>query len=207
MAALLAVARTFAAEGPARRTVVFAAFAAEELGLLGSAHYVAHPPPRCPVERMQLMVNLDMVGRPRQGKLYVHGAATAKGLRDEVRAIADARPRLPLTLAFGEDDGYGPSDHTSFYAKGVPIKPGGPFLREEHALLRVIAERVGSCLAHMKTQTELAEAHRTLRAQHQILQERNITLRSVLGTLEEEKRDIRAAILSKSVEMFLKSVA
>jgi hypothetical protein len=67
------------------------------------------------------MVNLDMVGRPRQGKLYVHGAATAKGLRDEVRAIADAKPRLPLTLAFGEDDGYGPSDHTSFYARQVPV--------------------------------------------------------------------------------------
>jgi DNA-binding NarL/FixJ family response regulator len=83
-----------------------------------------------------------------------------------------------------------------FYSQGVPAKANGPFLREEHALLRVIAERVGHSLAHMRTSTELAEAHRTLRAQHQILQERNITLRSVLATLEEEKRDIRLAILS-----------
>jgi aminopeptidase YwaD len=121
VAALLGVARAFAAEGPARRTVVFAAFAAEELGLLGSAHFVGSPPARCPLERMQLMVNLDMVGRPRKGKVYVNGTATAKGLRDEVRAIADRAPRLPLTLTFGEGDGYGPSDHTSFYARNVPV--------------------------------------------------------------------------------------
>jgi len=120
VAAHLAVARAFAAEGAARRTVLFAAFGAEELGLLGSAHLVKNPPARCPVEKMQLMVNLDMVGRPRAGKVYVDGADTAKGLRDTVKAVADRPPRLPLTLAFG-GDGYGPSDHTSFYARGVPV--------------------------------------------------------------------------------------
>jgi aminopeptidase YwaD len=120
VAALLGVARAFAAEGPARRTVLFAAFGAEELGLLGSAQLVKAPPARCPVERMQLMVNLDMVGRPREGKVYVDGADTAKGLRAEVEALAAAAPRLPLHVAFG-GGGYGPSDHTSFYARGVPV--------------------------------------------------------------------------------------
>jgi aminopeptidase YwaD len=120
VAALLAIARAFAAEGPPRRTVLFAAFGAEELGLLGSAHLVKNAPPACPVERMQLMVNLDMVGRARGGKVYVDGADTAKGLRGEVAALAERRPRLPLALAFG-GDGYGPSDHTSFYARGVPV--------------------------------------------------------------------------------------
>ena len=83
-----------------------------------------------------------------------------------------------------------------FYTKGVPVRPGGPFLREEHALLRVIAERVGTTLRHMQAETDLAEAHRTLRAQHQIVQERNITLRGVLATLEEEKREIRSNIMA-----------
>jgi membrane-associated protease RseP (regulator of RpoE activity) len=69
---------------------------------------------------MQLMVNLDMVGRAREGKVYVDGADTARGLRDVVRALADRAPRLPIQLAFG-GDGYGPSDHTSFYARGVPV--------------------------------------------------------------------------------------
>ncbi len=120
VAALLAVARAAAAAGPARRTLLFVAFGAEELGVLGSSELVRAPPAACPVERMQLMVNLDMVGRPRGGKVYVDGADSARGLRDVVRALAKAPPRLPLTLAFG-GDGYGPSDHTSFYAKGVPV--------------------------------------------------------------------------------------
>lgn len=120
VAALLGLARAFAAEGPARRTILFAAFGAEELGLLGSAHLVKSPPPRCPVERMQLMVNLDMVGRPRDGKVYVDGADTAKGLRAIVEALADRPPLLPLRLTFG-GGGYGPSDHTSFYARDVPV--------------------------------------------------------------------------------------
>jgi len=120
VAALLAVARALAAEGAARRTVLLAAFGAEELGLLGSAHLARNPPPSCSVEKMQLMVNLDMVGRPREGKVYVEGAGTALGLRDLVVALAERPPRPPLTLAFG-GDGYGPSDHTSFYARNVPV--------------------------------------------------------------------------------------
>jgi len=66
------------------------------------------------------MVNLDMVGRPQGGKVYVDGAGTARGLRELVSALADAPPRIPLAVAFG-GGGYGPSDHTSFYAKGVPV--------------------------------------------------------------------------------------
>jgi membrane-associated protease RseP (regulator of RpoE activity) len=66
------------------------------------------------------MVNLDMVGRPRGGKVYVDGVASARGLRELVLALADRSPRLPLTLAFG-GDGYGPSDHASFRARGVPV--------------------------------------------------------------------------------------
>jgi hypothetical protein len=119
-AAMLEIARALAAGPRPRRTVLFAAFGAEELGLLGSAHLVKAPPAACPVERMQLMVNLDMVGRPRAGKVYVEGVDSAKGLRDAVKAAAAKPPALGLKLAFG-GDGYGPSDHTSFYARGVPV--------------------------------------------------------------------------------------
>ncbi len=120
VAALLEIGRALAADGPHRRTILLAAFAGEEIGLLGSAKLVQDPPPRCPVERMQLMVNLDMVGRPRDGKLYVDGADTAKGLRALVPELVALRPRLPLRIAFG-GDGYGPSDQTSFLARGVPV--------------------------------------------------------------------------------------
>jgi len=117
VAAMLAVARTLAAGAPPRRTILFAAFAAEEIGLLGSADLVRNPPPACPVEKMSLMVNLDMVGRLRAKRLYVDGADTAKGLRD---LVGRAAAGLPLELAFG-GDGYGPSDHTSFHAKRIPV--------------------------------------------------------------------------------------
>jgi hypothetical protein len=120
VAALLAVARAMAAAGPARRAVVLAAFGAEELGVLGSAFLVRHMPPGCPADSLQLMVNLDMVGRSRDGKLYVDGTGTARGLREVVGALAEAPPRLPLSLAYG-GDGYGPSDHASFRARGVPV--------------------------------------------------------------------------------------
>ena len=100
-AALLAVARAFASQAPPRRTVVFAAFSGEELGVLGSAFFVKSPPAGCPVPKMQLMVNLDMVGRPQQGKLYVHGVDTAKGLRDTVKEQADRSPPIALRVEPG----------------------------------------------------------------------------------------------------------
>ncbi len=120
VAALLAVARELAAGSPPRRTVAFAAFSGEELGLLGSGAFVKRPPPGCAPEAIQLMVNLDMVGRPQAGKLYVQGAASAEGGRARAERLAAASPAIQLRLAFGGDD-YGPSDHTSFYAVGVPV--------------------------------------------------------------------------------------
>jgi len=119
-AALLQIARAFTGGDPPRRTVLFAAFSAEELGILGSTHLAKNLPAACPLEKLQLMVNLDMVGRPAKGKLYVDGADTARGLRDLVTRYAAWRPAVPLQLAFG-GDGYGPSDHTAFYARGVPV--------------------------------------------------------------------------------------
>jgi membrane-associated protease RseP (regulator of RpoE activity) len=118
-AALLAVARAFAAAPPGR-TVAFAAFSGEELGVLGSSLFVGSPPPACPPERTQLMVNLDMVGRPVKGKVFVDGAGSARGLRRMVESLPGRGAPLPLTVAFG-GDGYGRSDQTTFLAKGVPV--------------------------------------------------------------------------------------
>ncbi len=119
-AALLAVARGFAAGPAPRRPVLFVAFSGEELGVLGSAWLVKHPPADCPVEKMQLMVNLDMVGRPQRGRFYVHGVDTAQGLRQQVKALADLPPRIALDVELG-GDGFGTSDQASFYARGVPV--------------------------------------------------------------------------------------
>jgi hypothetical protein len=114
-AVVLGLARAFAAVGGAPRTLIFAAFAGEEMGLLGSSFYTRHP--AIPLERMVAMLNLDMVGRLRDGKVLVGGVESAREWPGILQAAARG---LPLTLAmFG--DAYGPSDHTAFAVKERPV--------------------------------------------------------------------------------------
>jgi len=81
-----------------------------------------------------------------------------------------------------------------FYRKVVPTTATGPFLPEEYALLRAVAERVGSVMMHMKALSDLRAAHRAIQREHQALQEANIALRTVLARLEEEKKGIKASV-------------
>ncbi|MCL2641765.1 MAG: LuxR C-terminal-related transcriptional regulator [Phycisphaerales bacterium] len=92
-----------------------------------------------------------------------------------------------------------------WYRKGVPVPPGGkgkkgrgdgPFLKEETALLRAVAERIATALLHMKVEADLRETHRQLHSQHQELQETNIALRTVLSRLEEDKQQVREAMIA-----------
>ncbi|MBI4611126.1 MAG: M20/M25/M40 family metallo-hydrolase [Candidatus Rokubacteria bacterium] len=114
-AAVMALARTFAAAGGLSRTLVFVAFAGEEMGLLGSSHYVKRP--AFPLERTILMVNLDMIGRLRDGKLYAAGVDSGTGLR---ALVTDAAQGLGLSLQL-RGDPYSPSDHTAFYTAERPV--------------------------------------------------------------------------------------
>ena len=114
-AAIMELARGFAAAGAPPRTLVFVAFAGEEMGLLGSAEYVRRPP--IPLDRTVAMVNLDMVGRPREGKVYVAGVDSGSGLRP---LVSDAARGLPLQPEL-RGDPFAPSDQTSFYAAGHPV--------------------------------------------------------------------------------------
>ena len=126
-AALVELARRFAAEPRganatplARRRIVFLAFSAEEVGLLGSAHYTKEP--RFPLEDTTAMVNLDMVGRLKDDangkpRLEVGGAGTAKEFNDLLDRI-NGKSAFDLRKNAA---GVGPSDHTSFYMKGVPV--------------------------------------------------------------------------------------
>jgi hypothetical protein len=117
-AALLEIARRLM-EGPRpARSVLFLAFGGEERGLLGSSHYVENP--LLPLERTVAMLNLDMVGRLGTGRpLTVFGVATATQWEDVLRAATAEQPSpLALTLL---PDGFGPSDHSAFYGKGIPV--------------------------------------------------------------------------------------
>lgn len=116
-AAIIELART-ASRARARfpRTIVFVAFAGEELGLVGSAHYVSHP--AVPLDRTVAMLNLDMVGRPR-GRIMISGLETAPAIGEDVDAAAAAVPGLDIRR-FQEGAGVGSSDDTSFLLKKIP---------------------------------------------------------------------------------------
>jgi aminopeptidase YwaD len=98
------------------RSILFVAFSGEEKGLLGSKYFVENM--GISPSAINLMVNLDMVGRMKEGNgVQVGGVGTAAGLRDTVMSFNDT---TLLSLSF-TDEGYGPSDHSSFYGKNIPV--------------------------------------------------------------------------------------
>lgn len=116
VAALLAVAERFGTRSPApEHHLLFAAFTGEESGLLGSGHFVDDPPR--PLETLEAMINMDMVGRLRDGRLMMMGAGTAA---EFPALLENANRRSGFTLRTSSD-GYGPSDHSSFYKRKVPV--------------------------------------------------------------------------------------
>ena len=150
VAGLIELARMFSSQNPKpRRTIVFIAFSGEEEGLIGSSYYVNHPV--VPLANTVAMINMDMIGRLKDEKLIVGGVGTASELRtilnthnlknlttaaNRVQPVSQngiKPPGLPLgsnltidpaarvfDLTLNED-GYGPSDHSSFYSKQVPV--------------------------------------------------------------------------------------
>jgi len=114
-AGVLELARIFSTQRPKlKRTLVFIAFSGEEEGLLGSNYYVNHP--LMPLDKTVAMINMDMIGRMKDRKLIVGGVGTAKEWRQLI--TTGANNAFELTM---NEDGYGPSDHSSFYSKQIPV--------------------------------------------------------------------------------------
>ncbi|MFM7773752.1 MAG: M28 family peptidase, partial [Candidatus Kapaibacterium sp.] len=100
---------------PLSRSVVFIAFNAEERGLLGSVQYTRTP--LIPMEKTVCMINLDMIGRLKDNKLNVQGVGSSSRWKPLLDSINGAFSFTITTT----DDGLGPSDHSSFYAKEKPV--------------------------------------------------------------------------------------
>ncbi|MBS0191171.1 MAG: M28 family peptidase [Phycisphaerales bacterium] len=98
-----------------RHSVLFLGFSAEEEGLNGSRYYTQHP--IVPIEKHELMVNLDMIGRLGEKPLEAGGVGTAEGFADWLAPYFESSG---LKIA-GKQSGMGPSDHASFYAVKVPV--------------------------------------------------------------------------------------
>ena len=113
---VLELARYFGSRPKQKRGILFLTFAGEELGLLGSSFYVNHP--KLPLGKAAAMINMDMIGRIRDGKVYIGGfgtGSTFKATLDELKTESE------LHFDFSEQIGYGSSDHTSFTTQQVPV--------------------------------------------------------------------------------------
>jgi hypothetical protein len=128
---LMGIARAMASGAKPRRSVVFVWHAGEETGLLGSRYMVDTPV--VPLDRVQAVFNLDMIGRDRDDRrserdtLYVIGAdRISTDLHNIVVRTNDAAP-APMTLDFEYNDPadvqsfYTRSDHYTYAQRGIPI--------------------------------------------------------------------------------------
>ncbi len=113
-AAMMEIASQIAKQ-PLERPVIFMGFSGEEMGLLGSAHYVKNP--LVPNDNIAAMVNLDMVGRLKDNKLNAHGTGSSSRWANWVDSIA----KLHQFELSKSEDGFGPSDHSSFYGQNRPV--------------------------------------------------------------------------------------
>ena len=114
-AGVMMLAEYFSHSTRPKRSILFICFSGEELGLLGSAWYVAHP--IIPQSKTVAMLNMDMIGRMNENKLIVAGSGTSSvwnGLLDQVTSAS----KLAITKS---DNGFGASDQASFYAAGMPV--------------------------------------------------------------------------------------
>lgn len=134
-AAVLELARLFHA-APARRPIIFVNFSGEELGDLGSEYFVEHSP--VALDSVDAMLNFDMVGRLRDEKLIVYGVATAA----ELRGIVDSANTAPALSITPIGDGFGPSDHASFYAKNVPVLQFFTDMHEDYHKATDVASKI-----------------------------------------------------------------
>ncbi|MDX1591067.1 MAG: M28 family peptidase [Balneolaceae bacterium] len=113
-AGLLWLAKEFANE-PASRSILFAAFSGEELGLLGSRHMAANLD--VPKDSLLAMINLDMIGRLEGSGVTIFGTGSSPEWESIMRE-ASVPDSLTIVTA---STGTGASDHTSFYDIGVPV--------------------------------------------------------------------------------------
>ena len=114
VAAVIELMQKFSFEKSNKRTIVFVAFTAEEFGLIGSKAFVADPP--FSLKKTDAMFNFDMIGRLNlANELTIGGVGTALETKSLVDSLIHG-----FTVKISKD-GYGPSDHASFYGENIPV--------------------------------------------------------------------------------------
>ncbi len=98
-----------------KRSYLFMLFSAEEAGLLGSVYFVKSE--LFKKFNIVSMINLDMVGRLKDNKLIIYGTGTSTTWLP----MLDSLNKIHNFSTAYQPEGFGPSDHSSFYAKNIPV--------------------------------------------------------------------------------------
>jgi len=102
-------------EEPLKKSLVFIAFSAEELGLIGASYYVDNP--KVPLDKTIAMINMDMIGRLDKDKLTVFGVGSSPGWKE---LINEANTGFNFEISLN-NSGFAPSDQSVFFAKKIPV--------------------------------------------------------------------------------------
>ena len=98
-----------------RNNFLFISFSGEELGLYGSKYFAEHP--TFDLAKADFMINLDMIGRLNTTSgLTVSGSGTSASWETILKKLST--DEVPIKT---DSSGMGPSDHTSFYLKNIPV--------------------------------------------------------------------------------------
>lgn len=116
IAALIEIARALKNGGSKSNNYLIMAYSGEEKGLLGSGYFVKHP--TLALDKMNYMINMDMVGRLKREDptLLINGVGTSDAWKITFNYIKIDSLKIKTT-----ESGIGPSDHTSFYLKDIPV--------------------------------------------------------------------------------------
>lgn len=120
-AALMELGRLLKNSKYKHNNYLFIAFSGEELGLYGSKYFTEHP--TVDLNTVNYMINMDMVGRLNDSTHVVtvggYGTSPSWG---EIYSLSGKKGLYANDLVFRFDSsGTGPSDHTSFYLKNIPV--------------------------------------------------------------------------------------
>ena len=114
ISAVIQLAEKLAGEKSNKRSIIFAAFGAEEMGLVGSKAFTNEPP--IDLENVEAMFNFDMVGRLDSLKALSIGGTKTSIETEEI--LTDLNTGFKLAFS---GEGIGPSDHASFYLQNIPV--------------------------------------------------------------------------------------
>ena len=160
-----------------RRSLLFAFWDGEELGLIGSTHWARNP--TLPLNRVKLMINLDMVGWLRDGKIEIYGTRSGYGLRRLM--CQSVQPPLWLNFSWELQD---TSDHWPFFQRGIPVtlvhtglhdhyhRPSDDVERINHEGLKEVSRYLLEVLLHAASVDQLPKYRSEARGENPSMQRR-----------------------------------